>query len=261
MLMQSSKILTRSSTVVSDANALLVDLEALAHVHGMSEAAASIQDTYARGDDPLMASLAPVLVRSRFQAHNQELLDSERDRLHSGRLTHEERISTGHHYETLRHAACEYNHLLRGFIESHREGITRDELTACLVEASHSHERWTDGEITGAVSEIALHAALMGMPGVSGTRYASLDEDLHGFDFTCEWRGETVTIDAKTGRYPAIVEHLHGHKHLEIYVPRDAMDGFRLTRHGLDSLRREVRIALQQADRLENLSLRTASVS
>ena len=229
---------------------LLADFAERSHARGVSEAADEVESLYVAGNDTLLARLAPVLMRAQYQSHVQDQLDTERERLHHGHLDHQERVSAGHHYEVLRHAACEFNHLLRGFIEGHREELTRDELKGALVEASHGHERWAEAEITGSVSEIALHAALMGMPELTGMRYGTLDEDLRGFDFTAIWQGQQMTIDAKTGRYAPIAELQRGYCHLEIYVPRDCMDGFRLTRHGLDSLRREVRVALNQAKRI-----------
>jgi hypothetical protein len=230
---------------------LLADMAQLTQMYGRSEAASSIEDTYEKGDNPILKHLAKLLTRAERQALMQDRLDADRNDLHSGLLSHDQRQETSHHYETLRYTACEYNHLVRSFIESHREDVSHQQLGDWLTEASRGHRRWADGEITGATSEIALHAALMGMPELRGLRYATLDEDLHGFDFTAEWQGQQVTIDAKTGRYAPIAERMRGHRHLEIYVPREAMDGFRLTRGGLDSLRREMRVALVQAARLQ----------
>ncbi len=231
---------------------LFEELASQSHLYGKSEAVNYLEEVYANGSrmEP-MSRLALLLLHAGQHAKLQTLLDSDREALHGGRLDHEQRIETSNHYETLRHAACEYNHAVRSFIESHREDVTRDQLVDWLSQASLGNHRWADGEVTGATSEIALHAALMGMPELAGLRYATLEEDLHGFDFTAEWQGQEVTIDAKTGRYAPIVERMRGHRHLEIYVPRDAMEGFRLTRHGLDSLRREMRVALAQAARLQ----------
>lgn len=239
------------SSITDQVSGLFEELASQTHLYGKSEAVDYLEEVYANGSrtEP-MSSLAVLLLHAGQKAKLQDLLDIDRDDLHNGRLNHYQLLETGHHYETLRHAACEYNHSVRSFIESHREDVTRDQLINWLTKASHNH-RWADGEVTGATSEIALHAALMGMPELSGLRYATLEEDLHGFDFTAEWQGQQVTIDAKTGRYAPIVERMRGHRHLEIYVPRDVMDGFRLTRHGLDSLRREMRVALAQAARLQ----------
>jgi len=237
--------------ITAQVSSLFQELASQTHLYGASEASDYIEEVYANGHRPEpILSLAPLLLQAARHAKLQSLLDDDRNNLHGGRLNHAQLLETGHHYETLRHAACEYNHAVRSFIESHREDVTRDQLVDWLTEASRNH-RWADGEVTGATSEIALHAALMGMPELSGLRYATLEEDLHGFDFTAEWQGQQITIDAKTGRYAPIVERMRGHRHLEIYVPRDVMDGFRLTRHGLDSLRREMRVALAQAARLQ----------
>lgn len=238
-------------TIEREVDGLLQDLSQLTHLYGRSEAAASIEDTYEKSTNPVLSQLARLLSHAERQALMQDQLNSDRNDLHSGLLTHIQRLEVGNHYETLRYTACEYNHAVRSFIEAHREYVSHAQLLDWLTQASQGQRRWADGEVTGATSEIALHAALMGMPELSGLRYATLEEDLHGFDFTAEWQGQQVTIDAKTGRYAPIVERMRGHRHLEIYVPRDAMEGFRLTRHGLDSLRREMRVALAQAARLQ----------
>lgn len=239
------------SELQTKVDCLLQDMAQLTHLYGRSEAATSIEETYDLDSDPVLGQLAKLLTRAERQALMQDQLNANRSDLHSGLLSHNQRLETGHHYETLRYSACEYNHLVRSFIEAHREDVSHKQLIDWLTEASQGQRRWADGEVTGATSEIALHAALMGMPELSGLRYATLEEDLHGFDFTAEWQGQQVTIDAKTGRYAPIVERMRGHRHLEIYVPRDVMDGFRLTRHGLDSLRREMRVALAQSARLQ----------
>lgn len=238
-------------SIAAQVRNLFEELLCQTHLYGASEAADYVEGIYTNNTctEP-MSSLALLLIHAGRQAKLQSLLDIDREALHSGRLNHYQNIETGHHYETLRHAACEFNHAVRSFIESHREEVTHDQLVGWLTEAGHN-QRWADGEVTGATSEIALHAALMGMPELSGLRYATLEEDLHGFDFTADWQGHQVTIDAKTGRYAPIVERMRGQRHLEIYVPRDVMDGFRLTRYGLDSLRREMRVALAQAARLQ----------
>jgi hypothetical protein len=159
-------------------------------------------------------------------------------------LSHQENLSVGHHYEELRYEACAYNHQLRGFIEAHREYVDRYDLTHWLAEAAGGRHQWAEGEITGAMSEIALHAALMGLPELKDLRYGTLEEDLRGNDFLCSWQGRTVSVDAKTGYYHPLTQHKHGQEHLEISVPRDVVQGFRLTRRGLDDLRRDVRRAL-----------------
>jgi len=181
---------------------------------------------------------------ARQQAMIQQQLDDDREQLHHGHLGHEQLSVLGHHYEMLRRSACDYNHELRGVIESCGHYFTRDELMDWLASASQGRREWARAEITGAVSEIALHAALQGLPELRGLRYATLAEDLAGFDFVATWDGQLVTIDAKTGLYRPLSERKHGHKHLEVSVPREAVEGFRVTRRGLNLLRHEVRQAL-----------------
>lgn len=207
-----------------------------------AELMADVSESYIEHEvDPDLQRLGEVLVVARQQAMIQGQLNEDREQLHSGRLSHEEDLSIGHHYEMLRHAACEYNHLLRGFIEANRDHVSREELTDWLTAASLGSQKWAVGEITGALSEIALHAALMGMPEITGLRYGTLEEDLHGYDFVAQWQGQTLTVDAKTGYYQPLAERKHGHRHLEISVPRETLNGFTLSRHGLQLLRREVR--------------------
>lgn len=190
--------------------------------------------------------LAVVVTLARRQALLQQQLDEDRELLHSGKLAHEELSELGYHYEMLRREACEYNHALRNLIEASGQYFSRDDLTSWLVEASQGRHQWTRGEITGAVSEVALHQALRGMPELRGVRYATLAEDLAGFDFVALWQGRIVSIDAKTGLYRPLSERKHGHLHLEVSVPREAVQGFRVTRHGLNLLRQEVRQALHR---------------
>src|SRR6266699_5618821 len=59
-----------------------------------------------------------VVALGRRQALLQQGLDEDREQLHHGHLNHDQLTSVGHHYEMLRHEACQYNHLLRGLIES-----------------------------------------------------------------------------------------------------------------------------------------------
>jgi len=185
-----------------------------------------------------------VIALARRQAMIQQQLDDDREQLHHGHLGHEALTVLGHHYEMLRRSACEYNHELRSVIESVGQYFTRDELTDWLVSASQGRREWARAEITGAVSEVALHAALQGLPELRGLRYATLAEDLAGFDFVATQDGQIVTVDAKTGMYRPLSERKHGHKHLEVSVPRNAVEGFRVTRRGLNLLRHEVRQAL-----------------
>jgi hypothetical protein len=224
---------------------ILFELRQLKERGQTADGIADLEERYIYRESAFgLRTLGELLLHARRQAHIQDRLNGDREALHSGRLSHEELIETGHHYETLRHAACEYNHLLRGFIEAHRDEVDRDDLTRWLTSASMGRERWAEGEVTGSMSEIALHAALMGMPELRDLRYATLEEDLHGSDFVAQWQGQLVTVDAKTGHYPPVTERMRGHRHLEVSVPREAVHGFRLTRQGLDMLRREVRQGL-----------------
>jgi hypothetical protein len=227
-------------------------LEIISYIHqlrtelGLSEALTHTWSRYVDGevrDD--LRRFSEVITDARRQAMLQRSLDEDRELLHHGNLSHEERIERGHHYETLRREACIYNHLVRSVVEHHWDHFTRDDLTGWLTSASQGVHGWAVGEITGSVSEIALHVALAGLPELRDVRYGTVDEDLHGYDFVAEWQGRPVTIDAKTGLYWPLTEHKHGHLHLEISVPREAVAGFRVTRRGLDGVRHEVRQALQ----------------
>ena len=190
--------------------------------------------------------LGAVITVARRQALLQQQLDEDREQLHSGKLGHEELSELGYHYEMLRREACEYNHVLRDLIESSGRYFSRDDLTGWLVEASQGRHQWARGEITGVISEVALHQALRGLPELQGLRYSTLEEDLAGYDFLALWEGRLVSVDAKTGLYRPLSERKHGHLHLEISVPREAVQGFRITRHGLNLLRQEVRQALHR---------------
>lgn len=224
-------------------------LTVLSHVrgeHGMREAVSVIAERFIDNEShPELKRLAEVLGLARRQAVIQQLLDVDREALHHGNLSHEGHIATGHHYEMLRHQACTYNHLLRGFIESCSQYFSRDELMNWLTTASLGRAVWAKGEVTGAVSEIALHAALQGMPEVRGLRYASVAEDLVGYDFVGQWQGELLTIDSKTGLYPPLSEIKHGHRHLEISVPREVVRDLRINHRGLGMVRGEVREVLR----------------
>jgi len=212
---------------------------------GLTEAINVTIDRYVDGEQhPELKRFGEVLALGRRQALLQQRLDDDREQLHHGHLNHEELVSTGHHYEMLRHEACRYNHLLRGVIEESGQYFGRDELMGWLVQASQGRHDWAKAEVTGSVSEVALHAALQGLPELRGLRYASLEEDLVGYDFVAEWQGKLLTVDAKSGLYRPLSERKHGHRHLEISVPREAVKDFRVTRRGLDLLRHEVRQAL-----------------
>ena len=196
---------------------------------------------------PELRQLAQLLLLARQQSELQRALDADRAQLHSGRLAHEARVTVGHHYEMMRRDACEYNHHLRGFVEANREHVSRADLTDWLTTASHGRRPWVEGEVTGAISEVALHAALMGLPELRQLRYGTVAEDLQGFDFIASWQGRVLSVDAKTGRFHPVMARKHDHLHLEVSVPREALDGFRLGRHGLDLLRRDIRRALHEA--------------
>ncbi|HEY2004320.1 MAG TPA: hypothetical protein VGH44_04380 [Candidatus Saccharimonadia bacterium] len=201
---------------------------------------------------PEMKRFGEVVVLARRQALLQERLDDDREQLHSGVLNHEEREITGHHYEMLRHEACRYNHLMRGLIENCGHYFSREQLMRWLTAMSQGRSQWARGEVTGAVSELALHAALQGLPELRDLRYATIEEDLAGYDFVASWQGRLLTVDAKTGFYRPLTERKHGHKHLEISVPREAVKEFWVTRRGLDVLRHEVRQALQSSESVEH---------
>jgi hypothetical protein len=212
---------------------------------GLTEALRVVADRYVDDEPhPELKRFAEVVALARRQAVLQNRLDDDREELHHGNLGHEELVSVGHHYEMLRHEACRYNHMLRGLIETCGTYFSRDDLMRWMTSASQGRAQWAKSEITGSVSEIALHAALQGLPELRGLRYASLEEDLIGYDFVAEWNGRLVTVDAKTGYYPPLSQRKHGHKHLQISVPREVVKEFQVTRKGLDILRREVRQAL-----------------
>jgi hypothetical protein len=195
-------------------------------------------------EHPELRRLGEVLALARRQAVIQHQLDDDREALHHGHLNHEERISRGHHYEMLRHQACTYNHLLRGLIESCGHYFSHHELMDWLTTASLGRADWAQAEIRGSVSEIALHAALQGMPELQGLRYASVEEDLIGYDFVGVWEGSLLTVDAKTGFYQPLLERKHGHRHLEISVPREVIKDLQVNHRGLELLRREIRQVL-----------------
>lgn len=219
---------------------------------GLREAMLEIRDQYVYDETTEeLARFGEIIVMARSQALLQEQLDADREDLHHGHLNHEQRVSTGHHYEMLRREACEYNHLLRDLIESCGQHFSREALLDWLSTCSQGHRQWANGEVAGAVSEIALHAALQGLGELRGLRYATIDEDLSGFDFVAKWQGRLVTFDAKTGFYSPLAEHKHGHRHLEVSVPRESVKGFRVTRRGLDLLRHEVRQALLRELQIE----------
>lgn len=234
------------------ANAILAHIRLRRTELGLQEAVNEVIEHFVEHEPhPELARLGEVLGLARRQAVIQVQLDEDREALHHGHLSHEELVSKGHHYEMLRHQACTFNHLLRGLIESCSQYFSRDELMEWLVGASSGRASWAKGEITGAVSEIALHAALQGLPELRALRYATVEEDLVGYDFVGQWQGALLTIDAKTGFYPPLSENKHGHRHLEISVPREAVHDLRVNHRGLALLRREIRQVMQRAAGVE----------
>ena len=166
-------------TIKRRAEEVLAVIAHIRAVEGMKEAIHVVVERFVDGEShPELKRVGEVLALARRQALVQQLLDVDREALHHGNLSHEELISTGHHYEMLRHQACSYNHMLRGFIESCSQYFSRDELMEWLTRASLGREVWARGEVTGAVSEVALHAALQGLPEIRNLRYASVEEDL-----------------------------------------------------------------------------------
>lgn len=227
------------------AEAILSQVQKDRAEHGLRAAMEDVAEKFIDMEPhPQLRRLGEVLGLARQQAMVQVGLDADREALHHGNLSHEQNITTGHHYEMLRHAACTYNHLLRGLIESSSEFISRDNLIDWLSAVSGGRKDWAKGEVTGAVSEIALHAALQGLPELKNMRYGSVEEDLMGYDFVGDWQGKVLTVDAKSGLYSPISEIKHGHRHLEISVPHEAVNGLTVNHRGLTLLRREVRQAL-----------------
>lgn len=212
---------------------------------GLREALDTVIERYVEHEEhPEMKRFSEVIALARRQAVLQVQLDDDREMLHHGHLNHEELVVRGHHYQVLRHQACSYNHLLRNVIQDSGQYLTYRELMEWLTTASQGRHEWARAEVKGALSEIALHAALQGMPEIRDLRYATLEEDLAGYDFVAEWQGKLLTLDAKTGHYWPLSERKHGHRHLEISVPSEVVREFRVTRKGLDSIRRQVRQAL-----------------
>lgn len=212
---------------------------------GLKAAIDAVEERFVDNEPhPELRRLGEVLALARRQAVIQNQLDDDREALHHGHLNHEELVSRGHHYEMLRHQACMYNHLLRGLIESCGHYFSHHELMDWLTAASLGRADWAQAEIRGSVSEIALHAALQGLPEIKGMRYASVEEDLIGYDFVGVWNGSLLTVDAKTGFYQPLLERKHGHRHLEISVPREVIKDLQVNHRGLALLRKEIREVL-----------------
>lgn len=235
----------RPRSLAERAGEILQTIEEYRAGLGLTDALILVHERFVdHEDDEDLRALGELLARARRLSLVQNQLDEDREKLHHGHLDHERREEVGHHYEMLRYEACNYNHRLRNFIEAHREQVSRHELTRWLTTASQGRREWVEGEITGAVSEVALHMALMGLPELRGLRYATLEEDLKGYDFIADWQGKLVTIDAKTGRYHPLSQRKHGHRHLEVSVPREIVNGFRVSKRGLDIVRHETRRVL-----------------
>ncbi|GAC1370022.1 MAG: hypothetical protein NVSMB39_2450 [Candidatus Saccharimonadales bacterium] len=212
---------------------------------GLQAAIEAVTERFVNHEEhPELRRLGEVLALARRQAVIQGQLDDDREALHHGHLSHDELVSRGHHYEMLRHQACTYNHLLRGLIESWGHYFSHHELMDWLTAASLGRADWAQAEIRGSVSEIALHAALQGLPEIKGLRYASVEEDLIGYDFVGVWNGSLMTVDAKTGFYQPLLERKHGHRHLEISVPREVIKDLQVNHRGLALLRKEIRHVL-----------------
>ena len=216
---------------------------------GLKAAIDAVTERFVDNEEhPELRRLGEVLALARRQAVIQNQLDDDREALHSGYLNHEERTERGHHYEMLRHQACSYNHLLRGLIESCGHYFSHHELMDWLTTASLGRADWAQAEIRGSVCEIALHAALQGIPEIKGMRYATVEEDLIGYDFIGTWEGSLLTVDAKTGFYQPLMERKHGHRHLEISVPREVIKDLQVNQRGLALLRKEIRGVLAPAE-------------
>lgn len=233
--------------------AIVESIEQHRDEHGLNEAISQAKEDLVDAlTNQELKHFGEVVVGARRQAKLQEWLDADRDKLHSGQLDHQERVSVGHQYEALRHEACEYNHHLRSVIELSGHHFDREDLTNWLVDVSQGRHEWAVAEIQGAVSEVALHAALQGVPELAGVRYGSVAEDLAGYDFIAELNGKLLTVDAKTGKYWPLDERKHGHRHLEVSVPHEAVNGFWIKRPAMDRLRTEIRQALQIPHHVEH---------
>lgn len=236
-----------SEVIANRAKDILRLIADLRREMGLAAAIEAVEQRFVENEPhPELRRLGEVLALARRQAVIQNQLDDDREALHHAYLSHDERASRGHHYEMLRHQACTYNHLLRGMIESCGHYFTHRDLMDWLTAASLGRADWAQAEITGSVSEIALHAALQGLPEIRGLRYASVEEDLIGYDFVGVWEGSLLTVDAKTGFYQPLLERKHGHRHLEISVPHQAIKDLQVNHRGLAMLRRDVRAVLQE---------------
>jgi hypothetical protein len=227
------------------ADEIIVALNEWRKEHGSQEALRLAWEQFVEGEkDVDLRRVSEAVADARRQAMIQRQLDDDRERLHHEAMSHEQHLGVGQHYDMLRREACTYNHSLRGLIEKYAGEVEQREVIEWLIEASFGARDWAVAEVSGAVSEIALHAALADMPELSGVRHATVDEDLAGYDFVADWGGQPLTIDAKTGMYPPLTLRKRGHRHLEISVPRGSVRHLRLTNEGLELLLREIREAL-----------------
>ena len=206
-------------------------------------------EKYVEGEaDAGLRRVGELVADSRRQAITQRQLDDDREAMHSGRLNQDQFVELHHRFDTLRRDACVYNHMTRVFIDQFAEVVSERELLDWLVGASFGARQWALAVVRGAVSEIALRAALSNMPELSDVRHSTVEEDLVGIDFYATWRGQSLTIDAKSGLYRPLSLHKRGHRHLEISVPREAIRHLRLTDEGESLLHREIRQALGESD-------------
>lgn len=237
-----SENMLERAQIVNRVEEIISALERGRTEHGVSEGLTLVWEQYVDGEsDVELRRLSEIVADARRQAVAQRHLDDDKDRLHQGGLNHEERVEVGHNYEMLRRMACTYNHLLRGFIEKYADVVEEREVIDWLFRASFGVKTWAVSEVVGAVTELALHAALRDMPELISVRHATVDEDLSGYDFVARWGDAEITIDAKTGMYPPMSLRRRGVRLLEIYVPKQSVRHLRLTNEGLALVELEVR--------------------
>jgi|GEM_PF-1265449 hypothetical protein len=240
-------MLTRSQ-VVDRAETIVSDLDSFRAQHGQSEALTLVWEKYVEAEtDPDMRRLGELIADSRRQAMIQHQLDDDREAMHSGRLNREQFQEMQHRFDTLRRNACVYNHMTRVFIDEYAEVVSEHEIVDWMIGASFGARQWALAVVRGAVSEIALRRALLNMPELSGVRHSTVEEDLVGIDFIAQCQGQVLTIDAKSGLYRPLSLHKRGHRHLEISVPRDAIEKLRLSDEGEKLLHEEIRQALGES--------------
>src|SRR5471032_2667336 len=89
-------------TLKRRAEEVLAVISHIRAVDGMKEAVHVVAERFVDGEPhPELRRVGEVLALARRQALIQQLLDVDREALHHGKLSHEELISTGHHYEML----------------------------------------------------------------------------------------------------------------------------------------------------------------